>query len=289
MKRVFFTILAVALTLPVLVSCSVSETLSPEEAEFIAQQIADSVADPEAGISAELNSVAIATSTNTNTTISATITYTFTNLSGLPGWFSWDPNEKCYKRSGANISISTPGISGNIISFESKIWFFESSDATGEGVQFVWPYTMVSNPNIHSAKVFRTHKVSLQNNITGASKTKEWIANYTVTGINDTTEGIIINGTRTSTGTFYRTRFTNNFTISHTFENVVAIRTNINGTNCTVFDGYVKIELDGKIETARTSKTRRISTTVEFRKTRQVTVTVEGRTVTVDIVTGKEL
>ncbi len=287
-KRILLVFGVMALCLLCLASCAQNEELSDEEAEFLASQMADSVANPESGSCAELNTVAMACNTNTNSTIHTTIVFTFTNGSD-PSRFSWDSSTNCYKRSVSNVSVSVNGgqVTGNITSFSSRIWFYTTTDATGTGVQLNWPYTMVSNSSVKSARVERNYNASLQNNWNGATRTIEVKATYTITGINDGVEGVTVNGTRTASGTFSRNVFSGNFTITHTFNNVTAIRTNINGTNCTVYDGNVTIRLTGTVNGPRRSKDYDVTSTVHFNRTRQVTVSVENKTVTIDIVTGK--
>ncbi|URA10462.1 hypothetical protein [Thermospira aquatica] len=285
--KIFLFVGVIAATL-LFFGCSMDEELSDSEAEFLASQIADSVANPESGSCAELNTVAMATTTNTNSTVHTTIVFTFTNGSDSTR-FSWDSTTNGYKRTASNVSVSVNGgqVTGTISSFSSRIWFYTSLDATGTGVQLVWPYTMAANSSVKSARVERNYVASLENNWNGATRTIQVNAKYTVTGINDSVDGVIVNGTRTATGTFERDVFSGNFTITHTFNNVTAIRTNINGTNCTVYDGDVTIHLTGTTKGPRRTRNYDVTTTAHFNRTRQVTVSVENKTVTVDIVTGK--
>ncbi len=300
MKKISFFVLFF-LSLFLFYSCSIS---NPEDDQKALDEAADSVGNQENGLIQELsdNSSLIYGSDETsmkkyisekdliekNVDQKAAFTLTYDNV--LNTGFVWDDSIKAYKKTIESINIDSEYFTGTISMATITIWFYKTTDATGDSFQLVnTPHTLKDNPDIKSLKYTRHIESELTNKINENKRTYKIDSSVTVTNINDDVDGVHMVGQRISTVTFDGQNYDSNWTRNEDFECDAFREILQDNTYYTTYDGTAHIELKGTIIWSDGQKDIEKVADVIFNKTRYATITVNGSTVTIDVVTGLQV
>jgi len=218
----------------------------------------------------------------------AAFTLTYDNV--LNTGFVWDDSIKAYKKTIESINIDSEYFTGTISMATITIWFYKTTDATGDSFQLVnTPHTLKDNPDIKSLKYTRHIESELTNKINENKRTYKIDSSVTVTNINDDVDGVHMVGQRISTVTFDGQNYDSNWTRNEDFECDAFREILQDNTYYTTYDGTAHIELKGTIIWSDGQKDIEKVADVIFNKTRYATITVNGSTVTIDVVTGLQV
>lgn len=299
MKKIF-SCLFLGLLFITLFSCSVFQT---EDDSKTVNEVSDSLGNQENGLIQELadNASLInggdTTMKNYMTDFQsieniadqkASVTLIYDNA--LSTGFSWNDSDKCYERTISNIQVNTQYFTGTISSVTLRVWFFESTDASGTAVELISsPKNLKNNPNIKSMKYIRDINAELTNKTNGNIRTYHIASNFTVTEINDDIDGVHMVGTRTAIRSVDGASYDANWDINESFD-CYAYREILSGTEYyTTYEGTAHIIAEGEITWESGSKSISREVDITFNRTRYVRITVNGTTVTIDIVTGQQV
>lgn len=202
------------------------------------------------------------------------VTYTMVLNLGDPHW-SWDATNHVYTYSNTiDISIP-PNITGQINPYEVTIMLGTGSTASSNLIP----------TDIHSFTYHRNITGYLDNSALGTHRSGTVTTDLVFTGLNDSTAGVIINGTRTANWTVTGT-WSSTGVISFTFTNVTAQYSFIDGGYVVVYNGNVTVNYTGTITGPRGTRTVNASGIIQMNGQKTVLVTIDGSTVTVDVTTG---
>lgn len=278
-KKYFGIILIILFTL----SCNLGQNNNEDSKSdsFVAEEVADSVANEESGATAELlelSNLLIEDPKENKSTI-----YISANLGVLNAEFEWNNDEKQYEyisEGSIDVSVDTAYIGGVITDCKVTLKFFTSTDASGEGVQLT---DMTIDESIHSLKYSRIYDAKITNSYRNIERNLQMTTDITITGINDETEGIIINGSRTeniNVDTGYRT---GSWSISYNFNSIEINKKIDEDTIYTTYKGSISINFNGTYTGLLGQITINKDATLFFDRSRKVTISIDDNTVIVDI------
>jgi len=254
--------------------------------DFVALEMAESLANPENGMVAQINDAVNFLSNDAGSPVSRS-TITISTENGKLSNFSWDTDNEYYIRTGNNLSVNIDDILwGTINIFTATCKFFNSTDTTGPGVQVNPDGTVPAD--IYSMTHTRDIDTSLTNVIRNIDKEIVIDADYSITGLNDGTDEVIVNGTRTAACESTGVNFTGNWMKKINLNNVSVIRQKTGDTTTYTYSGNAEICFEGAY-IGTSGNTREVSSTatISFNGTKYVTVTIDGSTITINITTGE--
>ena len=266
-----------------IISCDLSNN---ENDEFVAQEIAESIANPENGMIVQINDVVNLFKSDSKSAGSRSTIIISTENGELNG-FLWDPENEHYERTGSNLDININDILiGTINTFTATCKFFNSTNTTGPGVRINPGRTIPVD--IHSMIHTRDIDTSLSNTRRNVDKEIVIDVDYNITGIHDSSEGVTVNGTRIATCESIGQNFTGNWVKTINLENVTVIRERDGDTVTYIYYGNATISFEG-IYVRENGNTKEVSSiaSVKFNGTKNVTVTIDGSTIIIDITTGE--
>lgn len=286
-NKMFLPVLLLIVSILVVSGCS-GGNVNPSTDNAVAQEVADTFANMGNGFTQETNddlaffndSGGVSANSLTSSEIhsSAVASYTVVLGGGVGSW-NWDGTK--YSHTINNLSVSVPpDITGSINPYYVTI-MLDNGGVQVDGTGHI--------PNtVHSATYHREITGSLDNSLLHTHRTGTVTTDLVFTGLNDGSDGVTINGTRTATWTV-NGAWNSNATINFTFTNLHTTYTLINGGYMAVYDsGTITVDYNGTI-TGPKGNTRNVHTTGTIQVNgvqRTVIITIDGNSVIVDITTG---
>jgi hypothetical protein len=249
----------------------------------VAKEVADTFANVGNGFTQEANdnmalflaSSAISSSGLSGSVLhSSAVSYTMV-LNLVDAHWSWDSTNHIYSYSNTIYISIPPNITGQINPYEVTIMLGTGSTASSNLIP----------TNIHSFTYHRNITGYLDNSALGTHRTGTVTTDLVFTGLNDSTAGVTINGTRTANWTVTGT-WSSMGVITFAFTNVTAQYSLIDGGYKVVYIGDVAVNYNGSITGPRGTRTVNASGVIHMNGQKTVQVTIDGSTVTVDVTTG---
>jgi hypothetical protein len=204
----------------------------------------------------------------------------------LSGKFVWNPSNNDYELSQTNTITAGP-ISGTA-TVSISLAFFTSADATGTGVQITIGQPIPST--IHSLTYNRSLSGSFSNSLVGIERQLTSTSSFTVTGLNGTSAGFTVNGTK-------NVSFTNSYsdgrsisgTLTENVNNVVVTAVlQSDGSYLVSATGTILVDYSATLTSANGTTQQVIRTaTITLNGQQMARVDMDGTEVDVDVTTGE--
>jgi len=256
--------------------------------DLAAQEVADSLANADNGLTTELDDQSSLAVTASAPAAATSRTVSFTVNGVLSGW-TWNASSLRYERSQSSLTVTTASYSGTV-GYSAWIAFYTTTDGSGTAVPLpdvTQTLTATANASIHSYRYHRSYTGTLLNTNRGMTRTIDAETNWTVTAVNDGDGIMSVSGSRVETVSGSSSRYNGNWTVTTTLNGLQVSRTVTGSTSVTSHQGAATIEVAGTWTGPRGTRTVDKTSTVTFNRQTTVQVTVDGSTVTVNLTTGQ--